>query len=182
MAKKRTITDLRKFLAKARREVEAALPSIVRDFAHSAKVISERNIIEKGFGETYSSTEVPAFYFYGKEINQKGKSEREKRSKKKETMSWAQFRSAQGLPDDHVTLSYSNEMWRGTNVVGAEKIGNVYYSILGSTTESGRNKLQWNFERYGNFMLKGLSKKDEAFLVNDVAIEPILEIIKKNLD
>lgn len=173
-----TITDLKNNLAKARKDIEASLPNIVREFAMSAKVLAERNIIEEGFGKEYSKNELPAFFFEGKELNNAGKAFIKKKKKAGEGLTWAALREAQGLPTDHVTLSYSNEMWRGVIVVEVQKNGTKIIAMLGSTTKSGKDKMQWNFERYGDFIMKALGAKEKGFL-SEQATDDILQIIKR---
>ena len=68
------LSELKKRIAEAKKQILANMPRIVEEYAHTARVISERNIIEKGFGEDYSTNEVPAFFFLGKELNATGKS------------------------------------------------------------------------------------------------------------
>lgn len=175
-----TITDLKNNLAKARKDIEASLPNIVREFAMSAKVLAERNIIEDGFGKTYSTNELPAFFFYGKELNNAGKSFIAKKKKAGEGLTWAALREAQGLPSDHVTLSYSNEMWRGIVVLEVQKSGTKIIAMLGSTTKSGKDKMRWNFENYGDFIMMALKLKEKEFLAEQ-ATDDILQIIKRHI-
>ena len=53
--------------------IRDALPEVLPDVATSmsltAKAIAERTIKDKGFGELYSDTEVPAWFFKGKELS-----------------------------------------------------------------------------------------------------------------
>lgn len=175
-----TITDLKAKLALARKDIEAKLPTIVSEFAHSAKVLAERNIINDGFGAEYSKNEVPAFFFLGKELNNTGKKFIQQKIKKGEGMTWMALRDAQGLPTDHVTLSYSNEMWRGIVVIEVKKPGTKIIAMLGSTTKSGKDKMMWNFDRYGDFILKALGLKEKDFLAEQ-ATDDILTIIKRHI-
>ena len=175
-----TIKELRESLASARKEIEAQLPKIVSEMAHSAKVLAEKNIINDGFGAEYSKNEVPAFFFLGKELNNSGKAFIQKKIKNGEGMNWMALREAQGLPSDHVTLSYSNEMWRGILVLNVEKSGTKFLAMLGSTTISGKDKMAWNYERFGDFIIMALGLKENEFLAEQ-AIDDVLTIIKRYL-
>ena len=51
--------------------IEKELPEILRQsatvMAHDGKALAERIIIDKGFGESYSTKEIPSYWLYGKE-------------------------------------------------------------------------------------------------------------------
>ena len=174
------INDFKKRLRLLKKVVYERMPNIIEDYAHEASILSERKIIDSGFGEDYSTNEVPAFFFLGKELNAGGKKIIKEKSKKKEGLNWSGFRAAQGLPNDHVTLSYSNEMWRGLSIIKVEKKGGKFIAYLGGNSKASKDKLTWNFERYGDFIKKGISDSDMKYL-NDEANKKILKIIKENL-
>lgn len=175
-----TIDDLIKNIQQTRYELEAQLPRIAEELANSTKVLAERNINDFGFGYEYSEKEVPAYYFLDKAINQAGRDGVKKKAKEGEGLSWGGFREMQGLESDHVTLNYSNEMWKGMLIVRSEVTGKKYISYLGHTNQAGQDKMNWNFERYGNFILDSLTVKDKDYL-SGYALEAILSIFKKNL-
>lgn len=174
------IEDFKEALRRIEAEFLAAMPAIMQDYAYEARVLAERNILERGFGENYSTTEVPAFFFYGKQINAQGKQIVEKKKKEKEGLSWSAFKAAQGLPVDHVTLSYSNEMWRGLSVLEVRRDGDRFIAYLGGNNKDAQQKLNWNYARYGDFVKKGLSADDFEYL-NNQAGDKIMKIIKRNL-
>lgn len=177
------MADLNDFLERLKQVKKAlfdAMPDIVQDYAHEARVLAERKIIDSGFGEDYSTKEVPAFFLYGKELNKRGADAIKKKSKAKEGFNWAGLRQAQGLPTDHVTLAYSNEMWKGLNVVRVEKRGSSFIAYLGGNNKAQQDKLTWNFERYGDFINKGIDQSDREYL-NGEANSKILKIIKNIL-
>lgn len=174
------LSELKKRIAEASKQILSELPRIVEEYAHTARVISERNIIDKGFGEDYSTNEVPAFFFLGKELNAQGKTFVKKKIKEKEGLNWSAFKEAQGLPTDHVTLSYTNEMWRGIVVLRVNVSGSKFVAILGHNNSAGKEKMGWNNKRYGDFIMKSLSKEDRKFLI-ELANDEIMAVIKRIL-
>lgn len=175
-----TTITLKNKIKAAREAIENGLPIIMQEAAQMARVLAERNIVEKGFGETYSTNEVPAFFFLGKELNEKGEKAIKDAQKSKKGLTWGAFREAQGLQSNHVDLHYSNEMFRGLSVTQVYRNGNKFFAVLGSTTETGKQKMEWNFKRYGDFLTKSLGDKEREILA-DLANEGIAEIIKNNL-
>ena len=103
----KTFKDLRNSLRLARTEIEQKMPIIVKDFAASAKALSERRIRSEGVAFDYSTKEAPAYFFLDNVLNQAGENEVRKRSKKKEGLTWGALRQVQGLNSAFVDLSYS---------------------------------------------------------------------------
>lgn len=176
----KTFSDLRENLKSARLEIEAKMPLIVREYALNAKALSERRIRTEGFGFDYSTKEVPAYFFLSKTLNQAGKAEIKKRSKKKEGLTWGALKEVQGLNGEFVDLAYSNEMWRGIVVVQNKQTGTVFYALLGHTNQAGQQKMNWNYERFGNFIMKGLNENDKKFLAT-LPVDSMMEIVKKHI-
>ena len=158
-----------KAFEEARDALDAVLPDVATSVSLAAKGFSQRTIMERGFGETYSSGEIPIYFltgFTGKNgitYHPKTKSKRGDKfleGKKKHgenTVSYSELRQAEGLQINFVDLTFSGEMWR--NMFPREVIveGNYYIAPLGCNTKDGQNKLNWNYERYGNFFAKVLT-------------------------
>lgn len=174
------LQDLKQAIENARREIEAQLPAIAENVANSTKTIAERNINDFGFGAEYSQKQVPAFFFYDKALNQAGRDIVKKKIEDNEGLSWGGFREAQGLPADHVTLNYSNRMWGGIVIIRSEKTGQKFIAYLGHTNREGQDKMNWNYERYGNFIIESLTFKDKKFLTN-LAGNKVTGILKQYL-
>lgn len=196
--------DISKFHERLK-EIEAAvlekLPEIAIVLTQSAKALAERNTKEKGFGAKYSQNKIPAWFLHGKELNQKGTKflqdrgvdmqtgkqgdAKKKRRKKGETAdpghfdkmtNWSEFRAAQGLEIDHVDLSYSNKMWANMQPVRVEQKGDIYLAPLGATNTEAQNKMNWNHERYGDFVGKALTEEDRNTLTDVVTGEVVAVI------
>lgn len=175
-----TLSDLRAKLE----DIKNDLPNILKDVATtvslSGKAIAERTIKDKGFGEQYSATKVPAWFMDGKELNASGSSfiARKKKSKNKaeQLTNWAEFREAQGLQSGHVDLSYANEMWSGMFPQEAYQNGTLFIAPLGHNNRAGQNKMNWNRDRYGDFIGKVL-KGSNFDQMGEIATEETLRLI-----
>lgn len=158
-------------------KLKAQLPTIyeecAKEFSLNVKALAVSNITnsgvkdESGSAEVYSENEVPAFWFRGKELNASGisfldglpkikKTSKEGKEYESQFTNWGDFREAQGLQKRFVDLSYSNEMWRGMLPGDVEVIGNKYISPLGHTNRAGQDKMNWNYHRYGNFIMQSI--------------------------
>lgn len=161
----KSLNDLKQSLIKARDAVPALLFESAKEYALNIKASAETKIRKDGIGN-YSDVKVNPGLFIGKELNsagssfidsliEKGKKDEEGHVTIEEEhwITWGDFREAQGLQSSHVDLSYSNEMWRGMLPVPVLQKGDEYISRLAHTNDEGQSKMNWNYNRYGDFIL-----------------------------
>jgi hypothetical protein len=192
------ISALANDLQKLSLAVQERLPEVAVTLTVSAKALAERRIKEGALHETYSTIPLPGFYFKGKELNGSGTAfleslEPKKRGagKKKKVeeiteadladgeTTWGDFRKAQGLQNSYVDLSYSNKMFAAMGPQAPEVNGAVIIVPLGANNKEAQNKMNWNRDRYGNFIEKSLSNEDKGFLV-EVVKEGVNDIIQQS--
>jgi hypothetical protein len=115
--------DFGKHLENLSKSLIEALPAINEKVAVNAYALMRQRVIERGtIGEdkslgTYSDNPLPAFYFAGKALNGKGEKAYEKAKKSGEGLSYAEWRSANNRPIDHVTLSFSGATLNDIGVI-----------------------------------------------------------------
>lgn len=195
------LPEFKERLRQIREAVEAKLPDIAVTLTLSAKALAERNIKEKGFGAMYSENKIPAWFLHGKELNASGTkflenhgvnpqtgaqgAGKKKRRKKKDDpdpghfdtlTNWKEFRAAQGLQVDHVDGSYSNMMWSNMQPVKVEQRGPVVLAPLGATNTEAQNKMNWNRDRYGDFIGKALNDTDRETLTG-VVVDEVVQVL-----
>lgn len=194
------IEALKKRLDEIRQAVRKSLPDIATQVTLSAKAIAERRIKDDGFGAMYSQNKIPAWFLYGKELNQSGTKflenhgvnvqgkqgdPKKKRRKKKgdpdpgkfdKLTNWGEFRAAQGLQNSHVDVSYSNKMWANMQPKTPEEDGDIVRAPLAATNTEAQNKMNWNRDRYGDFIGKAL-KPEDFNLLGEVVTTEILAIL-----
>jgi hypothetical protein len=195
------LNDLRKRLQQIREAVAAKLPEIAVTVSISAKALAERNIKDKGFGYTYSTVQIPAWFLHGKELNGAGTTflknhgvneqtgqqgpGKKKRRKKGEageaqhfdrTTNWGEFRGAQGLQNKFVDLSYSNKMWANMQPVSIEQQDHIIRAPLGATNTEAQDKMNWNRERYGDFVGKAIGDAERGILT-DVVVQEVVNVL-----
>ena len=180
--------DISALIAKLE-EFRDMLPTVLPDVATSVsmagKALAERVTKEKGFGKTYSTTKVPAWFMDGKELNGKGLTylsnlkEKATDEEPAET-NWGEFRAAQGLQTDHVDLSYTNKMWAGMFPQEVQVNLFEYVAPLGNNTTEGQNKMNWNYERFGDYIGKVLTG-DNRDIMYDVAYDELVRLMDDKL-
>lgn len=198
------LNDLKKRLQMLREEMVKRMPDIAATLTLSAKAMAERKIVDEGFGRKYSENKVPAWFLHGKEINAKGTKfladrgvgtdgkqgdAKKKRRKKKgdpdpgsfsKLTNWKEFREAQGLQTEHVDLHYSNQTFANMQPVKIVQEGNVVMAPLGATNVEAQNKMNWNRDRYGDFIGKALDEKAREQLT-EVVIGEVAKVVDQIL-
>lgn len=177
----RHIRELIENLRKVQDQIDGVLLETASVMANDAVGLASHIVTEKGFGETYSDKMVPAFFFYGKELNGSGKTYIENLEDDPESdgTNWGLFRKAQGRQNSFVDLNYSTKMWGGMRPDEPQQVGSAYFCYLGHNTQEGRNKMNWNFQRYGDFIGKALKGQED--LLREVAEENIGRLIDEIL-
>lgn len=172
------INDLRARLLKLKQEIQQALPDIALTNTITAKALVERKIREVGFGAKYSNNKLPAWFFLHKEKSKAGEAYIKSKIKDKERMNWSDLRQAEGLPVDHVDLSFTNKTWAGLGPQQPYFEGDIIICRLGGNTVEVVNKLNYNRIRYGDFFGKVLGKKEVDILTTSVLAQ--IGVILKN--
>lgn len=164
------------------KKIEEELPEVLRKsatiMAHDAKALAERIIKEKGFGAEYSTKKLPAIWFYENTLNASGKSYLDELDDDEGT-NWGEFRKAQGLQSNHVDLSYTTRMWKGMRPDAVQEKEGKYFCVMGHNDNEGKRKMNWNFERYGDFIGKALKGQED--ILSEVALENLEELLNKYL-
>jgi hypothetical protein len=200
-----TINELRERLKQCQDAIRAKLPELAETLTLTAKAIAERRIKQEGIGETYSTNEVPAWFFHGKELNgagvtwlkqhgvndegKGGEATHSKGKKRKKGQAeapvdrlgtWGEFRAAQGLQNTHKDWSYSNKMWAGMGPLAVIIENGVYSAPLAGLNKEAQDKMNWAHAATPDFVGRALKPEDRA-LMGEIVVEGVLETIKQTL-
>lgn len=126
-------------------------------------------IRREGIGQ-YSTKKVPAFFFYGKQINQagiaflrskgvrqpgdplQGRGKRGKKLTKEDRLTnWGEFRQAQGLQTSFVDATYSTRTLNQLGTLSQLKTGYKYIVSVGGNTPYSKKVFFYLSLRYPNF-------------------------------
>ena len=165
------------------KELEEALPEILKEasviMAHDAKALAERIIKDKGFGAVYSSNKVPSWFLVGKELNVAGLNYIYDAYDDDEGVNWKGLRDAQGLQTKHVDLAYTTRMWKGMRPDDPQQDGTKFFCVMGHNDNEGKKKMNWNFERYGDFLGKALEGQQD--ILAEIATDHVFNALEKYL-
>lgn len=135
-----------------RDKLPEVLPQVATSVSMAGKALAERTIKDKGFGKAYSNVTYPAHWLYGKHLNAQGLRYIEEQILDERGANWKGFRDAQGLQTQYVDLTYSGKMWNGMFPQDVQVNLFKYIAPLGNNTVEGQKKMNWNRERYGDFI------------------------------
>lgn len=124
-----------------------AIPAVTVTGADMAASIANRviNTGESADGSkfsAYSTKEVPAYFYFGKSRNASGEARVKAKAKKREGVSYSDFRGFNNLGQVK-NFSFTQAMWRGFGIKAVAYSGGVYTITLGGRTEDSADKIGW---------------------------------------
>lgn len=98
----------------------------------------------------YSDKQVPAFWFYGRSRNNSGERKVQAAAKKKQGVSYRQFRQFNGLNTGNKNFEFTGEMWQGFGIKEVRQVRpGVYEVTIGGKNERTRSLLGYHEAREG---------------------------------
>ena len=95
----------------------------------------------------YSTTPVPAFFYFNKSRNAAGENRARSAAKAGLPLSYRDFRGANGLGTDEKNFEFTGEMWQGFGVVSLRKTANGASVTIGGKTPTSAQRIEWNSGR-----------------------------------
>ena len=95
----------------------------------------------------YSTKPVAAWRYRGKSRTGGAEKKINEKAKRKEDVSYKEFRAINGLKSDKKIFEFTGEMWRHTGIQKVEEVGDFVIVTIGGKTETARKKLEGNSSR-----------------------------------
>jgi hypothetical protein len=163
------------------------MPRINESVAMNAYALVKDRVINEGEIGTgknlggYSTNELPTFFFKGKSLNQGGEKAVEKAKKEHKGLSYKDWRSANNLETDHVSLSFTGQMWKDIGVTKQVVDGNKIITTVGAKNTKNRDGkttddiLGFNADRYGDVLT--VNKTEETLIARtyDVMLQQLID-------
>lgn len=118
-------------LSEIRSKIQRARAAMLSDFRSEAlaagadaAALVETRIVHTGKKSDgtplspYSTKEAPAFFYFNRSRNNAGEKAVRSRAKRRESISYKQFRALNGLNTGNKNLEFTGEMWQGFGVTG----------------------------------------------------------------
>lgn len=146
-------------LLRAKEALTLAGPRLALLYATTILALVTLRVQGQGLtGRLYSTRPVPTYFFSKEALNAGGRAY----IKKNRLGTWAGLRASEGLPVDAVYLTHSGRMIRSLLATGAGNSGAVFYARIQAADAEGARKAEYNFKRYGNWLLPTPSEVAEA--------------------
>ena len=181
-----TIDELRTRLANARAEIIAAMDVEGEKAGADTAALVEQRIVSKGQKSDggqlspYSTKPVPAFLYFGKSRNQAGERAVRAAAKKKQGVSYRDFRGFNGLNVTPKNLQFTGRMWQGFGIVAVRKIADGVVEVeIGGKTPYSRLLLDAHSKREQTEITA--PSKAEIQLVTNGIEQRLRGIIQRNL-
>jgi hypothetical protein len=123
-------------------------------------------------GERYSTHLIPTFFFKKEVLNGGGRAY----IKKNRLGTWQGLKAAEGQPTSSVNLTHSGRMFRSLAASPYAAEGAVFYARIVAADREGARKVEYNLQRYGNWLLPTASEEAEA---NAAVVAEIQRILKQ---
>lgn len=126
----------------------------------------------------YSEKQVPAYLYYGKSRSAQGENRVRAKAKKREGVSYREFRELNNLNTDKKNFEFTGEMWRGVEVQETKQ-GAVSVIVISGGSQTVRDKLRYATEAERINILK--PAKEEIKVITDNLGNWMTGIIKSEL-
>jgi hypothetical protein len=136
------------------------------------RVINEGKGADGGKFSPYSTNEVPAFWYVGRSLNAGGEAKIKAAAKKKQGVSYKDFREFNNRPTDKKNFSFSNDMWRGFGVKDVKFTGGVYSLEIGGQNAESQEKIDWMSGQEGRSIIA--ASRDELSRLNKSLTKQVL--------
>jgi hypothetical protein len=154
------LSDLVARLERAEQRVQSELQGIAVKAANdlvglvTLRVVNEKLNADNQPFSPYSTTPVPAYLYFGKGRTSSSDRAVSALSKKRESISYKQFREINNLESDRKNFEFTGEMFRKFEVVRSGQQGNTAFAEVGGSTPAAQNKMNWTSQQEGRSVIE----------------------------
>jgi hypothetical protein len=144
--------------------------------AQIASRIRQKGEDEQGAPFTpYSTNQIPAWFYIGKSRNSGADSAVKQKAKRRETISYKEFRQLNGLKTERKNYEFTGELFRDFKVLNVTSSGTVLTIEYGGATKQAADKLEWAKDDEGKSII--LASKQEIEIAKTIIQNRINTII-----
>ncbi|MCB0541903.1 MAG: hypothetical protein KDC70_00210 [Saprospiraceae bacterium] len=127
------------------------------------RVIQTGRDAEGGNFSAYSTAEVPAFFYFNRSRNSGAEAKVRAKAKKKEPISYRDFRELNNLNTSPKNFEFTGAMWRGFGVLSVQRTSGGVTVTIGGRNRDSEQKIEWNTEQEAKSIIKP-SKQEIGFV------------------
>lgn len=115
---------------------------------------------------SYSDTQLPAFFYFNRSRSAGAESKVRSKAKKKEPISYREFRQINNLNPAPKNFEFTGEMWRGFGVLRVQRTPTGATLTIGGRTPDAAEKIDWNSERERKSIIQPSKQEIEIVTAN----------------
>lgn len=148
-----TISELQDKIARIERRLDSEIEAQGAKAGADLVALVTNRVVQTGKASDgsnftpYSDTDVPAYLFYGKSRSGGAEARVRAKGKKKEKISYRDFRELNNLNTAPKNFEFTGAMWRGFSVLNVQRSASGVTVVIGGRNEDSENKMTWNSER-----------------------------------
>lgn len=151
----------------------AELPAQAKTAGADLAALVKNRVVQTGINaegqafSPYSEREVPAYLYFGRSRSQQGETRVRAKAKKREGVSYREFRELNNLNTDKKNFEFTGEMWRGVEVQESRQ-GRVSVVVITGGSSAVKDKLRYATEQEKINILKP-SKEEVRVIQNNLS-------------
>lgn len=114
----------------------------------------------------YSTAELPAFFYFNRSRTGGAESKVRAKAKKKEPISYKEFRAINNLNTSPKNFEFSGDMWRNFGVLRVQRTPTGATITIGGRTPEAAEKIGWNTDREGRSIIQPSKQEIEIVTAN----------------
>ena len=127
---------------------------------------------------SYSTVQLPAFFYFGKSANNAGENKVKQAAKKGQKISYKDFREFNNRETNFVDLTFTGAMWREMDVKVVQNTVEKTVATIEPRTARSKKVADYNSLRYGNILRLS---KDESRMLRIANFNRVLKVFQKYL-
>lgn len=130
------------------------------------RVVQTGNSSEGSQFSPYSTQELPAFFYFNRSRTGGADAKVRAKAKKKEPISYKEFRQINNLNTSPKNFEFTGEMWRGFGVLQVQRSQRGATVTIGGRTPAAAEKIDWNTQQEGRSVIAPSKQEIEIVTAN----------------
>jgi hypothetical protein len=127
---------------------------------------------------SYSTVQLPAFFYFGKSANNAGENKIKAAAKKGQKVSYKELREFNNRETSFVDLTFTGAMWREMDVRTSQNSVEKSVATIEPRTARSKKVADYNSIRYGNILRLS---KDESRMLRIANFDRVVKVFRKYL-
>ena len=167
-----TLSDLQRRIDRALTRLDGEIEAQAAKAGGDLVALVAQRVVQTGKSadgaqfSPYSTTEVPAFFYFNRSRSAGAEAKVRAKAKKKEPISYREFRQINNLNPAPKNFEFTGDMWRNFGVLRVQRTPAGATVTIGGRKPDAEDKVTWNSEREGKSIIKPSPREIEIVTAN----------------